>query len=184
VWPAPLHCRSHAATHELSWANRGVQIVKKSKLNRIEIELLIEKSNRNRSKSIKPNRNITRNFIKHIIEMASFEHFQQHFRQSQEVEVRADISHTEFMGWRLRFGTLFRGSSVRYCCITLFGIGMAKIWSFCVVQYVSCPCSISHNCIKHILDLCCCSHAYMCICRSDVQRHISWLSKTSRFIAA
>jgi len=32
---------------------------KKSKPNRIEIELLIEKSNRNRSKSIKPNRNIT-----------------------------------------------------------------------------------------------------------------------------
>jgi len=34
-------------------------IHKKSKPNRIEIELLIEKSNRNRLKSIKPNRNIT-----------------------------------------------------------------------------------------------------------------------------
>jgi len=34
-------------------------IHKKSKPNKIEIELLIEKSNRNRSKSIKPNRNIT-----------------------------------------------------------------------------------------------------------------------------
>jgi len=32
---------------------------KKSKPNRIEMELLIEKSNRNRSKSIKPNCNIT-----------------------------------------------------------------------------------------------------------------------------
>jgi len=45
---------------QIDWVNRGVQIVKKSKPNRIEIELLIEKSNRNRSKSIKPNRNITR----------------------------------------------------------------------------------------------------------------------------
>jgi len=35
-------------------------IHKKSKPNRIEIELLIEKSNRNQSKSIKLNRNITR----------------------------------------------------------------------------------------------------------------------------
>jgi len=34
-------------------------IDKKSKPNQIEMELLIEKSNRNRSKSIKLNRNIT-----------------------------------------------------------------------------------------------------------------------------
>jgi len=44
---------------------RTVQIVKKLKPNQIEIELLIEKSNRNRSKSIKPNRNITK-FTNHI----------------------------------------------------------------------------------------------------------------------
>jgi len=45
-----------------TWIELGQQRCagrKKSKPNRIEIELLIEKSNRNRSKSIKPNRNIT-----------------------------------------------------------------------------------------------------------------------------
>jgi len=41
---------------------------KKSKPNRIEIELWIEKSNRNRSKSIKPNRNITTRYYIVIIQ--------------------------------------------------------------------------------------------------------------------
>ena len=73
--------------HESSWVNRGVQIVKKSKPNRIEIELLIEKSNRNRSKSIKPNRNITRNEYFQLSNNALSSNIQLHILHSSNTRV-------------------------------------------------------------------------------------------------
>jgi len=66
---------------------------KKSKPNRIEIELWIEKSNRNRSKSIKPNRNITSDVINQRLQIRRIGYRSAVALPSPMLQITANVRH-------------------------------------------------------------------------------------------